>query len=204
MAGTVSHEACGLPGAPCLSTCVQSERMERRRHWWARLTGTNVEQRSEEYLGGGRWSEVDFLDFPESITDGSAWSSGSLRAQENKSGRKYQLLSFTIAFSHVRPAGERGKMKNKAAVRAPAFGELHLVDTDTAALGKNVPRATSDRWQCAPAPQRLIKERRQEEPPGPPARRPRPLTRGRGVAGTPMDKVPPQTRKVPACGASTS
>ena len=104
----------------------------------------------------------------------------------------------------MRPAGERGKMKNKAAVRAPAFGELHLVDTDTAALGKNVPRATRDRRQCAPAPQRLIKERRQEEPPGSPARRPRPLTRARGVAGTPMNKVSPLTQKVPACGASTS
>ena len=96
-----------------MSTCVQSEQVERRRHWWARLSGTNVEQRREEYLGGGRWSEVDFLDFPESVADGSAWSSGSLRAQENKSGRKYQLLSFTITFSHVRPAGERGKMKTR-------------------------------------------------------------------------------------------
>ena len=89
-------------------------------------------------------------------------------------------------------------------MRAPAFGELHIVETDTAALGKNVPRATRDRRQCATAPQRLIKERRQEEPPGSPAHRPWPLTRARGVAGTPMDKVSPLTQKVSACGASTS
>ena len=183
MAGTVSHEACGLPGAPCLSTCVQSERMERRRHWWARLTGTNVEQRSEEYLGGGRWSEVDFLDFPESITDGSAWSSGSLRAQENKSGRKYQLLSLTIAFSHAHPAGDRGKKKKSVAAGAPVFTELNLVETDTAATGKNMPRATSDRRQRAAAQESSHKRRPPEQPRDAPACRRRSFPGAHVVAG---------------------
>ena len=67
-----------------------------------------------------------------------------------------------------------------------------------------MPRSTRDRRQCTPAPQRLIKERRHEEPPGSPARRPWPLTRARGVAGIPMDKVSPVTQKVSACEASTS
>ena len=56
------------------------------------------------------------------------------------------------------PAGERGKTKNMVAAGAPEFGELHLVETDLDELGKNMPRATSDRQQCALAPQRLIKD----------------------------------------------
>ena len=49
-------------------------------------------------------------------------------------------------------------MKNRFEVDAPVFGELHLVETDLDELGKNMPRATSDRRQCAVAPQRLIKD----------------------------------------------
>ena len=55
-------------------------------------------------------------------------------------------------------------MKHRFEVDAPVFGELHLIEPDTDALRKNMPRPTSDRQQRAAA-QESAHERRQREQP---------------------------------------
>ena len=94
---------------------------------------------------GRKSSEVDFCDVPESVTVVSAWPGGSLRAQQNKSGREYKPISHFIAGLVSVNLRSGTKVVKWCAASAPGHGELYLVHAGSEEAESEYFRRTGDR-----------------------------------------------------------